>query len=236
MANGYYDLQHQYQHHAQVGELTERLATARRMWDAFPDRRNYTWALLAASHAAMGDLDLAAQVLRQALDANLLWRLSLLDLPDLEIVRRDPRCQSVIEQASRRIEAKHYRPLVIVERPSHGGIAPLLLHLHGANSTAAWSIDLWRGASRLGWTVAAGPIVATERRGPLLLGSASGAHARGPARDCRHASGSRPRRPFGFLSGSLSRSSGGPAERHLPAGRCDHGCSVPGRSGSSRTL
>jgi predicted esterase len=156
MASSFYDLLQQYQRRAQAGELTESLDIAHRMWDAFPDRRNYTSTSLAAAHAAMNNVRLAAQVLQQALDANALWRLSLLEVPELELIRSDRECQAVIEEARRRIEAKHYRPLVVVERPTHGGVAPLLLHLHGANSNAASELPQWLVASRLGWIVAAG--------------------------------------------------------------------------------
>ncbi len=156
MATGFYDLQDEYRRHAQAGELGEGLETARRMWDAFPDRRNYTWMFLAAAHAAMGDLRSVAQVLQQALDANVLWRLSLLEVPELEVVRVDPGCLAVIEKARRRVAAKHFRPLAIVEQPPHIGMAPLLLHLHGANSDAVSELPQWRGAAELGWIVAAG--------------------------------------------------------------------------------
>jgi dienelactone hydrolase len=152
----FYDLQDQYRRQALGGELTEALETARRLWDAFPDRRNFTWMFLAAAHAAMGDLHAVAQVLRQALDSNFLWRLSLLEIPELELVRSDPGCQAVIEEARRRIKAKNYRPLVEVEQSRRAGIAPLLLHLHGANSKAAIELPHWRGAAGLGWIVAAG--------------------------------------------------------------------------------
>ncbi len=156
MATGFYDLQDQFRRHAEAGELKEALETSRQLWDAFPDRHNFTWMYLAAAHVALGDFRLVAQVLRQALDANALWRLSLLEVPELELLRSDPECQAVIEEARRRIEVKHYRPLVVVEQPPHGGIAPLLLHLHGANGDAASELPHWRVATRLGWIVAAG--------------------------------------------------------------------------------
>ena len=152
---GFYYLQDEYRRQAQAGELTKALETAHQLWDAFPDRRNFTWMFLAAAYAAMGDLHAVAQALRQALDSNFLWRLSLLEIPELELVRSDPGCQAVIEEARRRIKAKNYRPLVDVERP-RAGIAPLLLHLHGANSDAASELPHWRDAVGLGWIVAAG--------------------------------------------------------------------------------
>jgi len=153
---GFYYLQDEYRRRARAGEVTEALETARRLWDTFPDRRNFTWMFLAAAYAALGDLHAVAQVLRQALDSNVLWRLSLLEIPELELVRSDPGCQAVIEEARRRIKAKNYRPLVDVERPLRAGIAPLLLHLHGANSDAASELPHWRAAAGLGWIVAAG--------------------------------------------------------------------------------
>jgi len=152
----FYDLQDEYRRQAGHGELTEALETARRLWDAFPDRRNFIWMFLAAAHAAIGDFHAVAQVLRQALDANVLWRLSLLEIPELELVRSDPACLVLIEEARRRIELKNYQPLVVLEQPLRAGIAPLLLHLHGANSNAAIELPHWRGAAGLGWIVAAG--------------------------------------------------------------------------------
>jgi len=153
---GFYDLQDEYRRQEQAGELMEALETARQLWGAFPDRRNFTWMFLAAAHAAVGDFSTAAQVLRQALDTNVLWRLSLLQMPELERVKSDPACIAVIEDARRRIELKNFRPQVVVERPPHTGIAPLLLHLHGANSDAARELPHWRGVAGLGWIVAAG--------------------------------------------------------------------------------
>jgi predicted esterase len=154
--SGFYDLQDEYRRQAQAGQLTEALETARQLWGAFPDRRNFTWMFLAAAHAAMGDFHAAAQVLREALDTNVLWRLSLLEIPELDLVRSDPACQAVIKEARNRVEMKHYRPQVVVEQAERAGIAPLLLHFHGANGDAAGELPHWRGASRLGWIVAAG--------------------------------------------------------------------------------
>lgn len=114
---GFFELQDEYRRHAEAGQPVDALETARRLWDAFPDRRNFTWIFPSAAHAAVGDFQSAAAVLRQALDANALWRLSLLDMPELALIRSDPACLAVIEEARRRIEAKHYRPLVLVEGP-----------------------------------------------------------------------------------------------------------------------
>src|SRR5260370_3602607 len=149
-------MQDEYRRQAQAGDLTGAVETARQVWDAFPDRRNFTWMFLSAAHAANGDLHAVAQVLRQALDGNFLWRLSLLEMPELELVRSDPACLVLIAEARRRIELKNYQPLVVVEKPLHAGIAPLLLHLHGANSDAAGELAHWRGATERGWIVAAG--------------------------------------------------------------------------------
>lgn len=155
-AAGFYDLLDKYQRDARAGKLPVALDTAQRLWDSFPDRRDFTWSCLAATHAAMGELHLSALDLRTALDANVLWRLSLLDIPELQPVRNDRGCQAVIDEARSRIEAKGYRPLVVVEPPPNGGIAPLLLHLHGANSSAAREAPQWRSAAGLGWIVGAG--------------------------------------------------------------------------------
>ncbi len=156
MKPDFYELQEEYRRHAQAGQLTQALEIARRLWDAFPGRRNFTWIFPAAAHAGMGDFQSAAEVLRQALDTNALWRLSLLEMPELALIRGDPACLAVIEEAQRRIEAKHYRPSVVVERPPRDGITPLLLHFHGANGDAASELPNWRGAAGLGWIVAAG--------------------------------------------------------------------------------
>ncbi len=156
MKSDFYELQEEYRRQAQAGRLTEALDVARQLWDAFPERRNFTWMFPAAAHAAIGDFQSAAEVLSQALDADALWRLSLLEMPELARIRSDPGCLAVIEEAHRRIQAKHYRPLVVVETPARGGIAPLLLHFHGANGDAASEMPNWRGAAGLGWIVAAG--------------------------------------------------------------------------------
>lgn len=156
MKSGFYELQEEYRRQAQAGQLREALEIAVRLWDAFPDRRNFTWMFPAAAHAAMGDLQSAAEVLQQALDANAFWRLSLLEMPELALIRSDPGCLAVIDEARRRIEAKRYGPLVVVERPPRGGIAPLLLHFHGANGDATSELPHWRGAAGLGWIVAVG--------------------------------------------------------------------------------
>src|SRR5712692_5353927 len=124
MATGFYDLQDQFRRHAEAGELKEALETSRQLWDAFPDRHNFTWTYLAAAHVALGDFRLVAQVLRQALDANALWRLSLLEVPELELLGSDPECQAVIEEARKQIEVKHYRPLVVGERCRRAEAAP----------------------------------------------------------------------------------------------------------------
>src|SRR5229473_2173466 len=149
MATGFYDLQDQFRRHAEAGELKEALETSRQLWDAFPDRHNFTWMYLAAAHVALGDFRLVAQVLRQALDANALWRLSLLEVPELEPLRSDPECQAVIEEARRRIDLKHYRPLVVVEQPPHGGIAPCSCTSTAQTATPPASCPI--GALRRGW-------------------------------------------------------------------------------------
>src|SRR5260370_34578110 len=124
MATGFYDLQDEFRRHAEAGELKKALESARQLWAAFPDRHNFTWIYLAAAHAAMGDFRLVAQVLRQALDTNALWRLSLLDVPELKLVHSDPECQAVIKEARKRVEAKHYQSLLGGESHPHADILP----------------------------------------------------------------------------------------------------------------
>src|SRR5260370_9501131 len=120
MATGFYDLQDEFRRHAEAGELKKALESARQLWDAFPDRHNFTWIYLAAAHAAMGDFRLVAQVLRQALDTNALWRLSLLDVPELKLVHSYPECQAAIKAARKRSEVKPSRTLRCCGLAPHG--------------------------------------------------------------------------------------------------------------------
>src|SRR5260370_33010538 len=104
-------MQDEYRRQAKAGDLTAALETARQLWDAFPDRRNFTWMFLSAAHAAIGDLHAVAQVLRQALGGNFLLRLLLLEMPEVELVRTDSGCPAVIGEALGGVKAENFPPL-----------------------------------------------------------------------------------------------------------------------------
>ena len=97
----------------------------------------------------------AAAYLRAELDAGRLWRVSLLSDPALAPLWEDAACRQVMEAAQDRVAARAFRPEVLIEEAGEPGVRPLLLVLHGARSTAAATLPLWRPARELGYTVAA---------------------------------------------------------------------------------
>ncbi len=101
------------------------------------------------------DLAGAAAYLRQELEAGRLWRVSLLTDPALAPLWEDPVCRQAIEAAKRRVDARGFQPDVLVEPSAQAAVRPLLMVLHGARSTAAATLPLWRPARDLGYTVAA---------------------------------------------------------------------------------
>jgi predicted esterase len=110
----------------------------------------------AAALLAGGDAAAAAARLRRGLEEGDLWRVSLLQDPDLAPLLDDPGCREAIEEARRRAAALGARPQVLVEPAAGAGLHPILLVLHGARSTAAATLPLWLPARDLGYTVAAG--------------------------------------------------------------------------------
>jgi len=126
------------------------------LWESAPERRDFMWREMLACHLALDDLPAAARALRRALDQGCLWRLSLLNDPALAPVLVDGACAAVIEEARRRVAARHLRPEVLVADAAGPGIHPLLLVLHGATGNAASTLPHWLPARGLGYTVAAG--------------------------------------------------------------------------------
>lgn len=126
------------------------------MWAQLPDRRSSTWIYLAALHSRNNNLKAATEVLRDALDAGALWRLSALDIPDLRPLSEHAPARPILDEAVRRIEARNFRPEVLVAHPDGHGTRPLLFHLHGAYGNAAMELSYWKAATTLGWIVAAG--------------------------------------------------------------------------------
>ena len=139
----------------QSGDFAEALTLLERHWDQFPDRRDYLWSQLAACHVALRDLPGAAAVMQRALNANCMWRISLLNDPALAAAVSDPVCREVIDQARRRVADRRFKPGVLVEAAAGPSIRPLLLALHGATGCAAETLPRWLPARELGYTVAA---------------------------------------------------------------------------------
>jgi len=139
-----------------AGRFREARDVLEGLWDSAPERRDFTWLGMLACHVALDDLPGAAATLRRALDQGCLWRLSLLGDPSVAPVLANVACAEVIEEARRRVAARHLRPEVLVVEAPGPGLHPLLLVLHGATGNAATTLPSWLPARELGYTVAAG--------------------------------------------------------------------------------
>jgi dienelactone hydrolase len=152
----FYELLERLNDNAAAGRYKQAEEVGAQMWAQLPDRRSSTWIYLAALHVRNNSLKAATEVLRDALDAGALWRLSALDMPDLRPLREHAPARPILDEAFRRIEARNFRPEVLVARPDRQGTRPLLFHLHGAYGNAAMELPYFEPATSLGWIVAAG--------------------------------------------------------------------------------
>lgn len=117
------------------------------------ERPYWDWYPEAATHARVGRQAEAVATLRTALDADLLWRVSLLQAIELDLSRPD--AAQLVAEAHERMARHHFRPVLLVESANPSGARPLLLSFHGATGNAALELDQWRPATALGYTVAA---------------------------------------------------------------------------------
>jgi dienelactone hydrolase len=141
--------------HTREGRFEEALGAAEEAWQRFPERRDFSWYLVARTNVAMGRLPDAITAMEAAEAENRLWRARLLQLPEIEPLNGEPRFGALLERLEARIAARGYRPQLLVAEPEPSGAgAPLLLGLHGASSRAADYHRRWLPAAALGCVVA----------------------------------------------------------------------------------
>jgi dienelactone hydrolase len=141
--------------HNRAGRHEEALAVAQEAWRRFPERRHFSWWLVAYADVMLGRMSDAVAAIETAEEANHLWRIGMLRHRVLEPLRGDPRFAALLARAEARIAARAYRPRVIVTLPDPPDPdAPLLLGLHGATSTAEDFHPHWLPAAQLGCIVA----------------------------------------------------------------------------------
>ena len=117
---------------------------------------NRAWYETAKGQLAAGEQERAMETLREALDADLLWRLGLLEDPAFDPIRRSRDFQKLSSEATRRVRRLKLKPALLCVPPASGDRRPpLVLGLHGANSSAAALAEDWRAASDAGYLLAA---------------------------------------------------------------------------------
>jgi dienelactone hydrolase len=141
--------------HNREGRHEDALAAAEEAWRRFPERRHFTWWLVAYTNLALGRPAGALAALEEAEAQNHLWRTGILRHGVFEPLRAEPRFTALLGRAEARIAAHGFRPRLLVAEPDPPGSgAPLLLGLHGATSTADDYHDHWLPAVGLGCIVA----------------------------------------------------------------------------------
>ena len=114
------------------------------------------WYELARTQLEAGAQDEALATVQKAFDERLLWRLGLLDDPAFDPLRRRREFQRVASDAAKRVKRLKLKPAVLCLPPANGDRRPpLVVGLHGANSSAAALIEDWRSAGEAGYMVAA---------------------------------------------------------------------------------
>ncbi|HEY4027107.1 MAG TPA: hypothetical protein VGO86_11810, partial [Candidatus Dormibacteraeota bacterium] len=137
--------------HNRAGRHEEALAAAEEAWRRFPDRRHFTWYLVAYANLRLGRADDALAAIERAEAENHLWRIGLFNGLELERVGADPRFAGALERAQARIAARRFQPQLLVAEPDPPrDRPPLLVGLHGATGTAGDYHEHWLPATRLG--------------------------------------------------------------------------------------
>jgi len=141
--------------HNRGGRHAEALACAEEAWRRFPERRDFSWFLVAYANVALGRGSDAIAALEAAEAENRLWRAGLLRNPGLEPLAGEPRFAAVLARLLERIADRRFQPRLLVARPDPPSAhAPLLLGLHGAAGTADGFHSHWLPAVALGCVVA----------------------------------------------------------------------------------
>lgn len=115
------------------------------------------WRICLATR--MGEIDLALQIFEEATEAgHWFWKTSLREDPDLEPLQGLPKFEQLVDVSSGRQEdaraaavpdALIFEPESAAQDPHHP--LPLLIALHGNNSSAEASSSYWRPATSKGW-------------------------------------------------------------------------------------
>jgi dienelactone hydrolase len=142
--------------HLQAGEYDLALPVARRLWDDFPDFRQFSYVMLAMAQLLAKDLDGALSTLEVADEEQLLLRIRRFQRPDfVDGLGDHPRFMRVMARAKERIASLNLQPGLLVAEATEPGAEGLVVGFHGATSTPEALIYAWRPATTLGWTVAA---------------------------------------------------------------------------------
>ncbi|HEU0293967.1 MAG TPA: alpha/beta fold hydrolase [Anaerolineales bacterium] len=144
--------------HFQNGQYAEALELIMAEGDNFPQDRMWAdyWKMVSA--ARVRDRELVYKVARKSLADGLwygevLWRQS----PSYAPLQGDPEFEKIVADS---LEAQlrdmpATRPIVITKVPSnHSDNSPLLIALHGNQSTAERTLPFWESAVADGWVVA----------------------------------------------------------------------------------
>lgn len=144
--------------HFQNGQYAEALELIMAEGDNFPQDRMWAdyWKMVSA--ARVGDRELVYKVARKSLTDGLwygevLWRQS----PSYAPLQGDPEFEKIVADS---LEAQlrdmpATRPIVITRVPSnHSDTSPLLIALHGNQSTAERTLPFWESAVADGWVIA----------------------------------------------------------------------------------
>jgi pimeloyl-ACP methyl ester carboxylesterase len=144
--------------HFQNQQYAEALELIKAEGDNFPEERLWSdyWKMVSA--ARVGNRGLVFEVARNSLADELwygevLWRQS----PSFEPLQGDPEFEQIVA-ASHEAELRDMpsgEPIVIIKYPSNPSAAsPLLIALHGNQSTAERTLPFWESAATDGWVIA----------------------------------------------------------------------------------
>jgi len=150
------EIEQQFDHLAQAGAYAEALELITREAHLFPDYAQkvvYSWRMTMACRLKDGAL--ALQLLKEAVEAGH-WYSGLRDNPDFQLLRSEPEFEKLVEICAERRahEMANAIPLLKTLQPdSQLAPCPLLLALHGANSSVEPFAGHWSAAVSHGWLV-----------------------------------------------------------------------------------
>lgn len=143
------------------GRLVEALALIEREGRKFPDQTAFVHLWRMSLAVGLGRVDHALEAFAEAVAAGCRYPEPMLhDWPAIGPLHDVVEFERLAHIAALRYDAElgASHPKVIVERPAAGAPIsglPLLVVLHGNNSTAERTMPSWRSATERGWVVAA---------------------------------------------------------------------------------